>query len=111
MEWSIEYYSSDVEESVLDLPDGLLARYLRLTDLMLEFGPNLGMPHTKAIKEGLFELRIKSKEGIARVFYCTVINKRIFMLHIFIKKSQKIPKKELKLAMSRLKEVKNNEAY
>jgi len=110
MEWSIEYYSSDVEESVLDLPDGLLARYLRLTDLMLEFGPNLGMPHTKAIKDGLFELRIKSKEGIARVFYCTVINKRIFMLHIFIKKSQKIPKKELKLAMSRLKEVKNNEA-
>jgi len=110
MNWNIEYYSSDVEESVLDLPDGLLARYLRLADLMLEFGPNLGMPHTKAIKDGLFELRIKSKEGIARVFYCTVINKRIFMLHIFIKKSQKIPKKELKLAMSRLKEVKNNEA-
>ena len=110
MNWSIKYYSTKVEESVLDLPDGLLARYLRLTDLMLEFGPNLGMPHTKAIKDGLFELRIKSKEGIARVFYCTVINKRIFMLHIFIKKSQKIPKKELKLAMSRLKEVKENEA-
>ena len=110
MNWSIKYYSTSVEESVLDLPDGLLARYLRLTDLMLEFGPNLGMPHTKAIKDGLFELRIKSKEGIARVFYCTVINKRIFMLHIFIKKSQKIPKKELKLAMARLKEVKENEA-
>jgi phage-related protein len=110
MNWSIKYYSTDVEESVLELPDGLLARYLRLTDLMLEFGPNLGMPHTKAIKDGLFELRIKSKEGIARVFYCTVINRRIFMLHIFIKKSQKTPKKELKLAMSRLKEVKENEA-
>ena len=110
MNWSIKYYSKNVEKSVLDLPDGLLARYLRLTDLMLEFGPNLGMPHTKAIKEGLFELRVKGKEGIARVFYCTVINKRIFMLHIFIKKSQKIPKKELKLAMSRLKEVKENEA-
>ncbi len=91
---------------MLGLPDGLLARYLRLADLLLEFGPNLGMPHTKTVKEGLFELRIKSKEGIARVFYCTVINKRICMLHIFTKKSQKIPKKELKLAMSRLKEVK-----
>ncbi len=109
MKWKIEYYGSDVEESVFNLPDGLLARYLRLTDLMLEFGPNLGLPHTKAIKDGLFELRIKSKEGIARVFYCTVINKRILMLHIFIKKSQKIPRNELKLAMSRLKEVKNNE--
>lgn len=110
MNWNIKYYSTNVEETILDLPNGLLARYLRLTDLMLEFGPNLGMPHTKVIKDGLFELRVKSKEGIARVFYCTVINKRIFMLHIFIKKSQKMPKKELKLAMSRLKEVKKNEA-
>jgi phage-related protein len=110
MDWSIEYYSSDVEKSILDLPDGLLARYLRLTDLMLDFGPNLGMPHTKAIKNGLYELRVKSKEGIARVFYCTIIGKKIYMLHVFIKKSQKIPKNELKLAISRLKEVKNHEA-
>ena len=110
MNWNIEYYNEKVEESVLDLPDGLLARYLRLTDLMLEFGPNIGMPHTKAIKNGLFELRIKSKEGIARVFYCTVIKKKIFMLHIFVKKSQKTPSKELKLAMKRLKEVKENES-
>ncbi len=110
MEWSLEYYSEDVEESILSLPDGLLARYLRLTDLMIEFGPNLGLPHTKAIKGGLFELRVKSKEGIARVFYCTILRNKIYMLHIFIKKSQKIPKKELKIAVSRLKEVKNHEA-
>jgi len=110
MRWSIEYYSSKVEDEVLNLPDGLLARYLRLTDLMLEFGPNLGMPHTKSIKDGLFELRIKSIEGIARFFYCTVINKRIFILHLFIKKSQKIPNKELKIALLRLNEVKENEA-
>ncbi len=110
MKWSLEYYNEDVEESILGLPDGLLARYLRLTDLMIEFGPNLGLPHTKAIKSGLFELRVKSKEGIARVFYCTILRNKIYMLHIFIKKSQKIPKKELKIAFSRLKEVKNHEA-
>ncbi|MCK5521126.1 MAG: type II toxin-antitoxin system RelE/ParE family toxin [Candidatus Marinimicrobia bacterium] len=110
MKWSIEYYNSNVEESVLNLPNGLLARYLRLTDLMLEFGANLGIPHTKAIQDGLFELRIKSKEGIARVFYCTVVSKRIIMLHIYIKKSQKIPKKELKLAQSRKKKVRENES-
>ena len=46
MEWSLEYFSEDVEESILSLPDGLLAGYLRLTDLMIEFGPNLGLPHT-----------------------------------------------------------------
>jgi len=110
VKWSLEYYSEEVEESILCLPDGLLARYLRLADLMIEFGPNLGLPHTKAIKGGLFELRVKSKEGIARVFYCTILRNKIYMLHIFIKKSQKIPKKELKIAFSRLKEVKNNEA-
>ena len=110
MEWILEYYSEDVEETILSLPDGLLARYLRLTDLMIEFGPNLGLPHTKVIKGGLFELRVKSKEGIARVFYCTILRNKIYMLHIFIKKSQKIPKKELKIAFSRLKEVKNHEA-
>ncbi len=75
---------------------------------MLEFGSNLGMPHTKLIDEGLFELRVKGKEGIARVFYCTRAGKRIVMLHVFIKKTQKTPKKELKLATRRMKKVLND---
>ncbi len=110
MAWSIEYYSQKLEGLVLELPDGLLARYLHLTDLMLEFGSNLGMPHTKAVDGGLFELRVKGKEGIARVFYCTKVGKRIIMLHMFVKKSQKIPKKELKLALKRMQEVLTDES-
>jgi phage-related protein len=105
MAWSIGYYNQTVEQAVLRLPPGLLARYLRLTDLMLEFGPNLGMPHMRAIGEGLFELRVKGSEGIARVFYCTVVQRRIVMLHFFIKKSQKTPKRELETAKRRLQEV------
>ena len=107
MTWSVEYFSPEVEQAILELPDGLLSRYLRLTDLMLDFGSNLGMPHTRAIDSGLFELRVKSKEGVARVFYCTKIGKRIIMLHMFIKKTQKTPKKELKIAFDRMKEVMN----
>ena len=72
---------------------------------MIEFGANLGMPHTKPIENGLFELRVKSKEGIARVFFCTKVGKKIFMLHVFIKKTQKIPKKELVIANKRMLEV------
>lgn len=105
MNWSIEYYNSNVEKKILLLPSGLLSRYLRLTDLMLEFGPNLGMPHTKHIESGLIELRLKSKEGIARVFYCSIIGKRIVMIHLFIKKSNKIPKKEIKTAKNRMRKV------
>ncbi len=61
------------------------------------------MPHTTALDEGLCELRIKAQEGIARVFYCMVVDKEILMLHSFVKKTDKIPTKELKTATDRLK--------
>ena len=54
---------------------------------------------------GLFELRIKAAEGIARVFYCTVVDRRIVVLHQFVKKSEKTPPKELEIARRRMKEV------
>lgn len=111
MKWQIKYYSPKLEEEILSLPDGLLARYLRLTDLMSEFGSNLGMPHTKPLDGGLFELRVKSKEGIARVFFCTKIGKKIIMLHSFVKKSQKTPKKELRLAKARMNEVLKDDTF
>ena len=105
MAWSIEYYSTAVEQTILRLPPGILARYVRLTDLMLEFGSALGMPHTRAMGGGLFELRVKGQEGIARVFYGTAMAQRMVMLHVFIKKSQKTPPKELEIARRRLHEV------
>ena len=111
MKWQILYYNQKLVDEILCLPEGLLARYLRLTDLMLEFGSNLGLPHTKAIDNGLFELRVKSKEGIARVFFCTKVGKKIIMLHSYVKKSQKTPKKDLKIAKSRMSEVIENEAF
>jgi len=80
-------------------------RYIHLTQRMLTFGPDLGMPHSRALGKGLFELRLKSKEGIGRVFFCTRPGRRIVMLHALVKKSQKTPAKELKLARQRQKEV------
>ena len=57
---------------------------------------------------GLFELRMKAGKGIARVFYCTVIGRRIVFLHQFVKKTDKTPPKELKITRQRMKEVKND---
>lgn len=74
---------------------------------MKEYGANLGEPHSKAMGEGLFELRLKGAEGIARVFYCALIDKEIRMLHSFIKKTNKTPAKELRIAQKRLMEIKN----
>jgi phage-related protein len=107
MNWTITYYSESVQAEILALPAGFLARYLRYADRMEVYGPDLGMPHTRAIGGGLFELRLKAGEGIARVLYCTMIEKRIMILHQFIKKSDKTPPKELSLARRRMKEVKN----
>ncbi len=107
MEYVIRYYSKTVQDEILDLPDTLAARYVVLTRRMMTLGPNLGEPHTKAMNYGLFELRLKGAEGIARVFYCTQVGRRIVMLHSFVKKTNRTPVRELDTAMSRLKEVKH----
>ena len=73
---------------------------------MIVLGPNLGAPHTKAFGHGLFELRLKGAEGIARVFFCTLVGQRIVMLHCFVKKSDKTPRREREIAEGRMKEVK-----
>lgn len=110
MGWGIQYYDERLQAAVLALPPGLLARYFHLTDRMVEYGPDLGMPHTKAMGAGLFELRLKSGEGIGRVFYCTLVERRIVMLHQFVKKTEKIPPKELSIARRRMKERKDADA-
>ena len=107
MEYTISYYSDGVQTEILSLPDTLAARYIVLTRRMVVLGPNMGTPHTKAFGDGLFELRLKGAEGIARVFFCTLVAKRIVMLHSFIKKSDKTPLRERKIAEARLKEVKH----
>lgn len=100
-------FSDSVQEVILAMPAGFLGRYLRYTDRMEVFGPDLGMPHTRAMSDGLFELRLKSAEGIARVFYCTMVGRKIVMLHQFIKKTDKTPTRELETARRRMKEIKN----
>lgn len=107
MTWTITYYSESVQQEILIMPAGFLARYLRYTDRMEVFGPDLGLPHTRLMGDGLFELRLKAGEGIARVFYCTMGVNKIVMLHQFIKKSDKTPSRELETARRRMKEVKN----
>lgn len=95
-----------MQEDILKLPDTLAARYIVLTRRMIALGPNLGEPHTSSFGEGLFELRLKGAEGIARVFFCTLAGKRIVMLHSFIKKTAKTPIQDLRIAETRMKEVK-----
>lgn len=107
MTWNVIFYSRRLESEILELPAGLLARFLRCVERMEIFGPDLGLPHTRAMGQGLFELRLKAAEGIARVFYCTAIDRQIVMLHQFVKKTEKTPPKELEVARKRMKVFRN----
>ncbi len=107
MDFTITYHSEGVQTDILNLPDTLAARYIVLTRRMIALGPNLGEPHTKAFGEGLFELRLKGSEGLARVFFCTLAGRRIVMLHSFIKKTGKTPPRERRIAEIRMKKVKH----
>ena len=105
MDWKVTFYSARVEAEINALPAGFVARFVRYAERMEIYGPDLGMPHTGPMGKGLFELRLKAAEGIARIFFCTVVGRRIVMLHQFVKKSEKTPKRELKIARNRMKDI------
>lgn len=107
MNYTITFYDDKVQAEIMSLLQTLQARYIALSARMEINGPNLGEPHTEVFGGGLFELRLKGAEGIARVFYCTLVGKRIVMLHSFVKKTQKTPLNERRIAETRLKEIKH----
>ena len=76
-------------------------------DLMrVQYRWPVGMPLCRAMGDGLFEVRAKWREGIGRAFYCTVVGQRIVIVHAIIKKTEKTPQRELKIAMTRCREIK-----
>ncbi len=105
MKWKITFYSERIEAQALKLPSGILASLLHIMEMIEELGPNLGKPYVGKLDSGLYEIRSKGKEGIGRSLYCTIKGKEIVILHSFIKKTQKTPKKDLDLAKKRMKEV------
>jgi phage-related protein len=108
VDWGIDYFNDDVQETIGDWPVGIRAYYARITERMRIFGPNLGMPFTRSMGQGLFEIRARGKEGIGRAFFCTIVERKIVILHAYIKKSQKTPLKELEIARERLAQVQRN---
>ncbi|MCA8423234.1 type II toxin-antitoxin system RelE/ParE family toxin [Burkholderia seminalis] len=103
----IRFFNERVEVGVASLPATLLARFLALADRMAQYGPNLGEPHTRPMGNGLYEMRLKGAEGIARVFYRAIVGRRIVKFPCFVKKTPKTPRKELETARRRLKEVRD----
>ena len=106
MSWKITFFNHKVEADTLAFPAGILANFLHILEMIEDFGPNIGKPYTASMGNGLFEIRAKGKEGIGRSLFCMEKGQEIIILHSFIKKTQKTPKRELDKARRRMKELK-----
>lgn len=91
-------------EEIKALSSIMQAKTLNALDKLEGKGYELRYPHTRNIKDGLFELRAGSKD-ISRTFFAFAKGKKIYILRIFIKKTQKTPKSEIELALRRLGEM------
>src|SRR5687767_11653589 len=107
MRWKIVLHPKIIGE-VNELPVEMRAKLTRILELMQTVGAQgVREPHVKSLGNKLMEIRLRGRDGIARVIYALMSEKRIALLHAFIKKTQKTPKLALECAMSRLKEIKN----
>lgn len=106
MAWHVEILNKTVEEEIDSLPADMRARLGHIVDLIEQFGLNqVREPYVKPIRDKLWEMRLKGRDGIARAIYVTAKGRRIVILHAFRKKTRKIPKAAVQTALSRMKEV------
>ncbi|MEC4678053.1 MAG: type II toxin-antitoxin system RelE/ParE family toxin [Nitrospirota bacterium] len=106
MTWTIELVNETVADELRALPDDMFARFRRISSLIEEYGlENVHAPHIKHLEGALWEMRMKGKDGISRAIYVTAKGKRVVVVRVFIKKTQKTPRQEMTLALKRAKEI------
>src|SRR6187455_687061 len=97
-----------VDAEFEELPADMLARFHYISQLIEEFGlKRVREPHGKHLRGTIWEMRMKGKDGISRDFYVTAVGKRVVVVRVFIKKTQKTPNREIDLALKRAKEIKS----
>jgi phage-related protein len=104
--WTVETLNATVDEELEALPADMRARFVRISKLIAEVGlEHVGAPHIKHLTGPLWEMRLTGRDGISRALYVTDQGKRVVVVRAFIKKTQKIPQREIRLALQRAKEV------
>jgi phage-related protein len=103
--WSVEYLPAAVDER-LSLPVDMRSRLGRIIDVIETHGlDELPRGWVRSLGNKLWELRLTGRDGIARAIYVTASGRRVVILRIFVKKTQKTPPQELETALKRAKEV------
>ena len=105
MEWKVSTLNSEVDDELAGLDADLRAKFVRISELIELFGPDqVHEPHVKPIHGvgfALWEMRLSGRAGIARALYVTQVQSRVVVLHAFVKKTDKIPAKALRMAKKR----------
>jgi phage-related protein len=106
MEWTVKFLDDRVEAEFSALPVDFQASLLRVAELIRQFGlENVGMPYVCHVQGKIWEIRGRGRGGIARSLYVAAKGKRVIILRSFVKKTQKTPAEEIKIALQRAKEV------
>lgn len=104
MTWTIEIIPT-AEKELKAFPADIQAHFLRISELLEEFGPQkVHEPHVKHLDGKLWEIRLKGKNSIARAVYFLATGKKIMVVRLFGKKTQKTPRGEIEIARERMKE-------
>ena len=110
MKWEVITLNKKVDNELAMLDATFKAKFLHIAEMLENFGPeNVKEPYCKPLGNRLWEIRMRGHLGIARAIYVTTKNKKIIVLHAFVKKTQKTPGKAIVTALNRLKEVDSNE--
>lgn len=107
MAYQIDYFHPRILKEIEGWPESIKTNYARIVELLMDYGHDLRMPCSRTMGNGLFEIQPKGKDGIGRALYCFQTGELIIIPHAFIKKSQATPRKEMVLALKRMKEVIN----
>jgi len=105
MAWKVDL-CAEAEAELLEMPADIRARFLHIAELLETFGPQqVGMPHIRHLEGKLWEMRMRGRDGIGRAVYVARTGQRLTVLHVFIKKSQKTPRKALSVAHTRMRRL------
>ena len=106
MKWTVETLNETVGEEVEALAEDMRARLSRIAQLIEDKGlERVGEPHVKHIEGRLWEIRLKGRSGISRALYVTAVGRRAVIVRVFAKKTEKMPRREIELALARAKSV------
>ena len=106
MPWTVETLDEVVDAEVEALPEDMRARLARIAQLIEEQGlEHVGEPHVKHVEGRLWEMRLKGRSGISRALYVTAAGRRVVIVRVFVKKTEKTPRREIELALFRAKWV------